>query len=227
MKKRTERNNQGGVEVIQAQVTLSHSSVLFPLVGNTQRSDRADLTEHKWVWRLHVYVPVWVDTHLSYYLFIMKGRQLMKRSVAPSFALHQLIMSLLYTHTRCKGDFMLWHSAVGWERNRNEVKKKRKSAMRSRLVGWKKERQQKRGVTKKKRSGRVKWKGFDGWETRGVETATSSTRLQHSSYLSVRQQTGGRVDRQKTKTTLTPAACADAKVNVFCKGLSTGKRQYK
>lgn len=47
VKKRTERNNQGAVEVIQAQVTLSHSSVLFPLVGNTQKSDRADLTEHK------------------------------------------------------------------------------------------------------------------------------------------------------------------------------------
>ncbi len=110
--------------------------------------------------------------------------------------------------------FMLWHSGErGIEmRSKKETERERKrerdaKATEEQISGLK-ERQRKRGVTKKKRSGRVKWKdrGGDGLERREVETAASSIRLPHSSYLSVRQQAGGRVDRQKTKTTLIPAA---------------------
>lgn len=74
--------------------------------------------------------------------------------------------------------FMLWHSAVGWERNRNEVKKKEKNQremrkpQRSRLVGWKKDRGREVWL---RRRGAGEWnekiERGDGWERRGWENS--------------------------------------------------------
>lgn len=91
------------------------------------------------------------------------------------------------------------------KKERERVRERGRGSTEEQISGLK-ERQRKRGMTK--RSGRVKWKdrGGDGWERRGGETAASSTHLQHSSYRSVWQQAGRRVDRQKTTTTRTPAA---------------------
>lgn len=47
----------------------------------------------------------------------------------------------------------------------------------------------------------------------------------HHTFQLDNKRAGEQTDRKQKQ--LTPAACADAKVNVFCKWLSTGKRQYK
>lgn len=95
--------------------------------------------------------------------------------------------------------FTLRHcgSVGGWVGGgRTGSKRKRKKKITEEQISGLNERQRKRGVTKKKRSRRVKWRdrGGDGWQRRGVNTTASSTRLQHSSNLSFRQRAGG-VDR--------------------------------
>lgn len=121
--------------------------------------------------------------------------------------------------------FMLWHAAVGWERNRNEVKKKGKTdkegemrkPLRRRLAGWMHEGGREVWL---RRRGVGEWNGkterADGWERIGAKAAASCTRLLHSSYFSLRQA-GGRVDRQRSKNNQQPLV--DVKDNVFCKGL--------
>lgn len=108
------------------------------------------LTEHKWVWRLRVYVPMWADAEGLSYLFIIKGWQLMKRSAAPPFTAHRLIMSLLRTYTRMlqERDLPLYAEAFssvcvsvgGWSGAEQGQKGGKKKSQRSRLVGSKKDR---------------------------------------------------------------------------------------
>lgn len=171
-----------------------------------------NLTERKWVWRLRVRTTVWgggCREGLSY-LFIMKGWQLMKRSVEPSFALHRLIVTHtlqerlgpLCCDTRQSGEDGIEMRSKKKERERNE------RATEEQISGLKDRRRGREVWLRRRGAGgwNEKIEGGDGWERRGGETAASSTRLMHSSYLSVRQQAGGRVDRQETKTTLIPAA---------------------
>lgn len=82
----------------------------------------------------------------------------MKRSAEPPFAVHRLIMSLLQVHTRMLqerlGPLLLWHWAVVWGRNRMRSKKReRDEKVKEEEISGLKERQRKRGVTKKERAG--------------------------------------------------------------------------
>lgn len=82
-------------------------------------------------------------------------------------------------------------------------------------------------MTKKKRGRRVEEKdasGADGWERIGVKAAASSTRLPHSSYFSLRQA-GGRVDRQRSKTT--GSLLLMSKIMCFAKDFSTSERFWE
>lgn len=62
---------------------------------------------------------------------------------------------------------------------------------------------------------KLKDRGADGWERRGVKTAASSTSLLHSSNLSLRQQAGGREDRTPKQVCYQQQPLADVKANAF------------
>lgn len=107
-------------------------------------------------------------------------------------------------------------------RLKKERERERDEKATAEVISGLRERQRKRGVTKKKRSKRVKLKdrGADGWERRGVKTAASSTSLLHSSNLSLRQQAGGKVDRTPKQVCYQQQPLADVRANVSVQKVS-------
>lgn len=228
-RKRTGRNKQGGEEkkkrrnkrawagrhtgILSAQWPWAAFYFHFHEVTG-QMSDLAvwNLTEHKWVWRQRVcdacvggYRGVVLSLH---YERMTTNEEICRTILHFTSANHKAC----YTCKQRLGPICCDTEQSGEggiemrsKKERERVRERGRGSTEEQISGLK-ERQRKRGMTK--RSDRVKWKdrGGDGWERRGGETAASSTHLQHSSYRSVWQQAGRRVDRQKTTTTRTPAA---------------------